>query len=315
MMPASFDALTLRLLRLFETIYRMRNVSHAADALGISQPSVSLSLSRLRQHFDDPLFVRVGSRMEPTPRAEKLVEAVRGILAIANDQFASMPHFDPATANRSFVIHMTDLGETLIVPHLVNYLVHHAPGVSVRVREIGEDSQAMLGEGAVDIILGFLTREGDDLLQRKLFDEKFVGIARAGHPRLAEPVSIEQLQGEGHVAIAIAGTGHSELDHGFEDLRPSGKAALELPGFLAVGAAVAETDLVAIVPSRLAEQLREQGKLQIFNLPRPGPAIQVRQYWHSRFHHDPANRWLRNLLADLFPCSSLAANGLDPKVH
>jgi DNA-binding transcriptional LysR family regulator len=300
MIPDGFDALTLRLLRLFETIYRTRNVSHAADILGVSQPSVSLSLNRLRQHFDDPLFVRVGAKMEPTPRADKLVEAVRHILLIAQDEFVTEASFNPATSTRAFTLHMTDLGETIIVPKLLNYLIGHAPGVRLRVREVGESSQILLGEGSVDLILGFLARESEDLVQRKLFDEMMVGIARADHPRIKGRVTPEQWRSESHVTVSIAGTGHTGIDPGTELQRDGAPAGLELPGFLAIGAAIAETDMVAAVPSRLADQLRGQIAIQQFALPYENPPFQVRQYWHSRFHHDPGNRWMRNLVAELF---------------
>ena len=145
------DTLSLRQLRLFETVYRTRNVSAAAEALHTGQPSVSLSLCRLRRQFADPLFVRVGSRMEPTARAEALIGGVRAILAIAGG-LAEPGAFDPPTSGRRFTLHMTDPAETLLMPPLVKRLARAAPAVRLRVREVGDDSAARLADGEVDLI-------------------------------------------------------------------------------------------------------------------------------------------------------------------
>lgn len=300
MIPESLDPITLRLLRLFETVYRTRNVSHAADQLDVSQPSVSLSLNRLREHFEDPLFVRVGSRMEPTPRAEELIDPIRSILSIANDEFVSKAPFDPAKSDRCFILHMTDLGETLLVPKLIDQLAIRAPGISLKVRNISEDSQAQLANGNADLILGYLSRESDDLFQRKLFDEHFVCLVRLGHPRICGALDREKFRAERHINVAISGTGHLQIEKTFDQERLSSDPMLELPGFLAIGEAVEHTDLIAAVPSRLAQDLVKRRQLQVFSLPFESPEFQVRQYWHARFHHDAGNQWLRQVIVDLF---------------
>ena len=299
MVEHAFDALSLRLLRLFETIYRARNISRAADELHTSQPSVSLSLNRLRQHFDDPLFVRSGARMEPTPRAEELIEGVRSILFIASDHFVGRAPFDPSTSERCFTLHMTGPGETILMPRLVERVARLAPKVRLRVRDVDEHSQSMLLDGRVDVILGYLSREAEDLFQCKLHDEHYVCIARAGHPRIRGSLSLEQFRSEAHIITAIAGTGHTQREPGFGRLKIKGRIALEVSSYFAVGATVAQTDLLAVVPARLGAELATQGNIRRYELPLKSPVFQVRQYWHPRFHNDAGNRWVRNLLIDL----------------
>ena len=299
MIPERLDGVSLRLLRLFEAVYRTRNISRAADELGTAQPSVSLSLGRLRRTFNDPLFVRVGSNMQPTSRAEDLIRAVRDVLQIAGDHFVERAMFDPQTSDRRFVLHMTDPAQTILMPRLIGQVSHLAPRVRLRVREIAEDSQAMLSDGAVDLIVGYLAREAEDLRQSKIHDEHYVCVARVDHPRIGETLSLERFKLESHIVTAIAGTGHTHAELGFGQLRAEANIALEVSSFFAVGVTVAQTDLIAVVPSKLAAQLAAQGHVKTYDLPIAGPTFPVRQYWHGRNHNDAGNQWIRTLLTKM----------------
>lgn len=295
----TLDSISLRLLRLFEAIHRTRSISQAADALRTSQPSVSVSLNRLRQLFGDPLFVRVGSRMEPTPRADELIVGVRSMLVIAGDHFVGRAPFDPARSDRRFTLHMADPGETILMPRLVDRIARLAPEVRLRVRGIGDDSQAMLANGEVDLVIGYLSREAEGLRQRKLHDERYVCIARADHPRIGETLGLERFRSESHIVAAIAGTGHSHVEPGFGQLKIEGTVALELSSYFAVGTTVAQTELIAVVPARLGAELAAQGNIRAFELPVESPVYPVRQYWHPRSDHDAGNRWIRDLVVSL----------------
>ena len=299
MIPERLDAVSLRLLRLFDVVYRTRNISRTADELRTTQPSVSLSLGRLRQTFNDPLFVRVGATMQPTSRAEDLIRAVREVLRIAGDHFVERALFDPETSDRRFVLHMADPAQTILMPRLVGRASHCAPRVRLRVREIAEDSQSVLADGAVDLIVGFLAREADDLRQYKLHNEHYVCIARVDHPRIGAALSLEAFKSEFHIVTAIAGTGHTHVEPGFGRLRAEANIALEVASYFAVGETVAQTDLIAVVPSRLAAQLAAHGRVKSYDLPIASPTFQVRQYWHARNHNDAGNQWLRTLLVNL----------------
>jgi DNA-binding transcriptional LysR family regulator len=298
-MTPSSDGISLRMLRLFDIVYRTRNVSLAAEELQTSQPSVSVSLGRLREHFNDPLFVRVGSSMEPTSRAEELIEGIRSMLAIAKDHFVDRAPFDPATSDRHFTLHMTDPAESILMPQLVRLVTHSASGVRLRVRRIDEDTGSMLAHGQVDLIVGYLGREADDLFQSKLHDEHYVCIARVDHPRVGQTLSLDQFRSEAHIVTAIAGTGHRQAERGFGEMAGGRKIALEVSSYFAVGATVAQTDLIAIVPSRLGARLAARGGVKVHDLPLKSPTFVVRQYWHRRYHDDAGNRWLRNLLSAL----------------
>ncbi len=290
------DAVSLRLLRLFETVFRTRNLSRAADELNSSQPSVSLSLARLRRHFDDALFVRVGATMAPTPRAEELIAGVRLILGVANDYFVGRAPFDPATSDRRFTLHMSDPAEAIVMPRLLERLAVVAPRVRLAVRGIDDASQPALADGKVDLIVGRVAREAEQLAQAKLHDETYVGIARTGHSRIGDRPGLAAFAAEGHVVVVAAGHRHGP---GAGRLPADTRVVLEVSGYLAVGATVARTELVAVVPSRLGAQLAAAGGVRTFVLPVPSPVFPVRLYWHPRFHHDVGNRWLRGVLTGL----------------
>ena len=295
---AALDSISLRLLRLFEIVYRTRSISRAAEELSTTQPSVSLTLGRLRMQLGDPLFVRVGSRMEPTARADELIQGVRMILAIATDRFLGSAAFDPVTSERTFTLHMTDPAETILLPLLVEAIARTAPQVHLRVRDVGEDSQALLAEGRVDLALGHLANVATDLYQQKLHDEHYVCVARAAHPRVQDGLTLEQFSSESHVVVAIAGTGHVH-EPGFGRLKIAARIALEVSSYLAIGPVILRTDLIAVVPSRLASRLAAHDDIASFKLPLESPVFQVRQYWHPRSHRDPGNSWLRSSLAEL----------------
>ena len=295
---AALDSISLRLLRLFEIVYRTRSISRTAEELRTTQPSVSLTLGRLRAQLGDPLFVRVGSRMEPTARADELIEGVRMILSIATDCLLGRAAFDPLTSERTFTLHMTDPAETILLPLLVEAIARAAPKIRLRVRDVGEDSQALLAEGKVDLALGHLANAATDLYQQKLHDEHYVCVARADHPSIQDSLTLQQFSSAGHVVIAIAGTGHV-YEPGFGKFKISMRIVLEVSSYLAIGPVISRTDLIAVVPSRLAARLAAHDGTASYDLPFKSPIFQVRQYWHPRLHRDPGNSWLRSRLAEL----------------
>ena len=290
----ALDSISLRLLRLFDIVYRTRSISRAAEELHTTQPSVSLSLNRLREHFGDQLFVRAGIAMAPTLRAEELIESVRSILSIATDQFLGRASFDPATSGRTFTLHMTDPAEMIVLPLLMKSVACTAPKVILRVSGVRKDSQALLSDGKVDLVIGYLADEAMDLYQLKLHDEHYVCVARKDHPRISGVLSLEQFTSEGHIVTAIPGTGHVHVEPGFGTLKMGAKIALEVSSYFAIGPAILKTDLIAVVPSRLAERLTALGGITSFELPVKSPVFQVRQYWHPRFHNDPGSSWMRS---------------------
>jgi len=289
-----------KLLLLFEAMYRTRSVTRAAEALGQEQPTVSIWLSKLRRHFDDPLFVRTSSGMQPTPRAEAMVEPVQQALSRLRAIGERAPTFDPSTTDRRFHLGMTDASHITMLPRLLAHVRNAAPRVSLDIGYIGTSTPRDLESGAVDLALGFLPALDSGFHQQTLFSQDFVCLVSADHPRIRRTLTLRQFEEEAHVGLSLEGTGHAIVDRIVERKQLRRGESLRLPGFLGLAAIVSTTDLIATVPRQIGETLVRNESLRLFECPIRIPRYAVKQHWHARFHHDPGNRWLRGVCATLF---------------
>ena len=299
MVPAMkrFD---LELLLIFDEIYKTKNVTRAADNLGLPQSTVSLGLGKLREHFNDRLFSRTAKGMEPTPRAENAIEDVRRAIQAVQHALADQPVFDPAGSTREFRICMTDISEIVLVPRLLNYLREHGPGIRVDISKISPDSPAELADGRVDLAVGFMPHLEAGFYQQVLFDQHFVCLVANRHPRIGDKLSLEALRREDHVQVRSSGTGHAIVDKTLAREGIERRVVLQLPSFLGVARIVAQTELLAIVPYRYGASMAGSEDIRMLPVPVDLPSFQVKQHWHERYHADASNRWLRQAIADLF---------------
>ena len=290
----------LNLLVLFDSIYRTRNLTATGAQMGLSQPTVSRGLARLRNAYDDALFVRQQRGVQPTPFADRLAAPLASALAMVRSTI-ERPTFEPATDRRAFCIAMSDVGERYFLPRLLRYVAREAPGVTI---ETILPSQAVLiaglASGDIDLAAGFLPDLGKQVHVQKLFRERYVYIARIGHPVVRGTLRTEQLRTLPHVVPSPAGTGHAgAVEKVLTSPRVRAPIALRVNSFLCAGPVVADTDLIAAIPSRLAALLTESLHLQLIPPPVEMPAFDVLLAWHQRFHRDPALEWLRGVLAEL----------------
>lgn len=290
----------LELLLIFDEIYKTKNVTRAAENLGLPQSTVSLGLGKLREHFNDRLFSRTAKGMEPTPRAENAIEDVRRAIQALQHALADQPVFDPAGSTREFRICMTDISEIVLVPRLLNYLREHGPGIQVDISKISPDSPAELADGTVDLAVGFMPHLEAGFYQQVLFDQHFVCLVSNRHPRVREAVSLEDLERESHVLMRTSGTGHAIVDKVLAAAGIERRVALRLPSFLGVARIVAQTELLAIVPYRYGAAMAGSEDIRMLPVPIELPSFQVKQHWHERYHADASNRWLRQVIAGLF---------------
>ena len=179
----NIERIDLNLLQTFHAVHGARNVSRAAEQLGVSQPTVSHGLRRLRLLYDDPLFVRTQAGMVPTAKADRLAKAVEHALHILDVAIDEAGHFDPAQSGRTFRLHMSDIGETVFLPPLMDALARRAPAVRLDVFQLDDkDIQPALETGRIDLALGYLPVLGDAVQRQFLLHEKYVVVIRAGHP-------------------------------------------------------------------------------------------------------------------------------------
>jgi DNA-binding transcriptional LysR family regulator len=314
--------LDLKLLRLFDSLYNTRSVTRAAEALALSQPTVSIALGRLRQLLNDPLFVRTADGMLPTPRSDALIETVREVLKGLQRLSASATEFSPETATRRFRICMTDASHITLLPRLLSHVRAAAPGITLEASRINEDLAKNLQMGEADLALGYLPWLDTGFYQQTLYSQDWICLVNARHPRLTQPnreVSGEDIgeekgesldgwnlatyKSEAHIGIS-SGTGYQLLDNALSSQGISRQIVLELPGFLGLSAILSTTDLVATLPRGFGETLARAAGLQVLPCPFAIPSFPVKQYWHERYHHDSANHWMRGVCASLFTAST-----------
>lgn len=292
--------LDLNLLVVFHQLLLDRSVSAAADSLGLTQPALSNALKRLRSRLNDELFVRTREGMAPTPYALHLAEPVAQALATLRGALNHPAGFDPASSQRRFVVAMTDIGEIHFLPRLLETLLQRAPGVAVTTLRAHPGLNEQLANGEVDLAVGLLPGLQAGFYQRCLFHHRYVGLCRQGHPLTRGPVTAERYCAHGHVRVVAASTGHEAVETHLNRAGLRRDIRLQIPDFGALGHILQHSDLVATVPQRLASSCLQPFSLATVAVPVALPDIAINLFWHAKYHRDPANQWLRGLMAEVF---------------
>ena len=291
----------LNLLVVFDAVITEGGISRAADRLDLSQPAVSNAMARLRKATGDRLFVRMANGMAPTPYALRIAGPVRHALATIRDSLSDSQGFDAATAERSFVLYLTDLGEAFFLPRLLARLSQVAPGVRIRTLPMPpEAAQEALKSGEVDLAVGNLPDFRTGFYQQRLFREHYVCAVRRDHPAIGERITPRQFAAASHAIVTPAGTGHGVIERKLMEHGLESRIVLRVQNFLVLPSIVATTKLIALVPHSVGSQLSRNNDIKLLPVPISIPTFDVKQCWHERFHGDEGNRWLRQQFAELF---------------
>ncbi len=291
----------LNLLVVLHQLRTQRRVSRVAEQLGLTQPAVSNALARLRGVLGDELFVRTGGGMVPTPFADQLAGPVAEALGLLQAAMNQQRSFDPATSARRFVIGMTDIGEIYFLPRLMQELARKAPGVSVStVHDTTVDLKDEMEAGHVDLAVGLLPQLAAGFVHRHLFRQRYVCAFRAGHALDKRKISLREFCAAEHLVVVSTGTGHGKADELLARAGITRNVKLRVPHFVAVGHLLRDSDLVATLPERLAENVAEPFGLAYVAHPARLPEISINLFWHTRYHRDPASQWLRAVIGRLF---------------
>jgi DNA-binding transcriptional LysR family regulator len=290
----------LKLLAVVTELSRTRSVSQTAENLDLSQSAISMSLAKLRKLFNDPLFVRTSSGMNPTPHAVELI----GLLKNAEDllQTALDLHvvFDPMRSERRFNLYSSDIAQVTLMPRLMQRLKSIAPNVGIELQRLSEGTPKQLETGEADLAVGFILPLGAGFCQQRLFKERFVCVARKDHPRVGDTLNLEEFQNETHLAITTCGTGHGVLEKALEARSIRRRVGLTVPSFLGIASIIATLDYLAVIPEQLARHLARAGNIKVLPLPFSVSSYYIMQHWHERYTQDPASKWLRSVVASLF---------------
>ncbi|WP_457325459.1 LysR family transcriptional regulator [Roseateles sp. P5_E11] len=291
----------LNQLVLFHHLMAERRVSRVAELMELTQPAVSNTLAKLRKQFGDELFVRTPKGMMPTPFAEQLAEPIGYALSMIHSGINQRVEFDPAQVQRAMTIGMTDIGEIVFLPRLMERLSREAPGITLNtVRNTAVNLRDDMEAGRVDLAIGLLPMLKAGFFQRRLFSQRYVCLFRRGHAVEKRKLTLNDFRNAEHLVIVSAGTGHGKVDELIRRAGINRTVRLSVPHFVSVGHILQDSDLVATVPERLAQQLT--GPFNLSYLPHPVklPDIAINVFWHAQAHRAPANQWLRGVICEMF---------------
>lgn len=304
------EKLDLNLLHVFEALMKERNVTAAAAQLGLTQPTLSHALNRMRQTCGDPLFVRTPKGMQPTAYALSIDASISSALDLIRRSLASGSKFDPAHSTRLFRIVMTDIGVATFLPQIVARLRQQAPTIRIDVSVIPIDQyRETLQSGDVDLAIGQMPPIVSGFYQQRLFEDRYVVMAAGDHPRLEEPLTVETYLRESHLRVMLPGRPLSVIDQVLQDMDMQREVSVTVPHYTAVAPLVSTSELLATVPSRIFDAMSRSTKVRRLALPFTAPPIVVRQFWHERNHGDPGLIWLRQLIHALLVVPADAAAG------
>ena len=287
----------LNLFIVFDAIYTEANLTRAGQIVGITQPAVSNALSRLRETFNDPLFVRTAQGMIPTPMAQNIIGPVRNALQLLRVSVQESRIFNPLQANKTFRISMTDLIEAVILPPLFQRLRRQAPAVQIesflaKRRETTKE----LAAGRIDFAVDAPLNTDPQVRHVKLLEDRYVCAMRKGHPLAKDKISLDDYLSLTHIHISSRRSGLGLVDLALGKMGIQRKIALRSQHYLMASQVMQQTDMAMTVP----ESFAHRHGLHAVDLPvNDVPAQETHLYWHESTDQDPANRWMREQLIEL----------------
>lgn len=280
----------LNLVRVFVLLHDTASVTLTAERLCVTQPSVSYALSRLRELFDDRLFVRTRHGMEPTMTARQLYPPLRDALSQLEATIDGSRGFDPAGCTRRFRLALTDLGEMALLPAILKRLHGQAPGMELEVVPLEIDRvEEWLLSGKINAAICSRPIEAQGLARRTVLRDRYVCLGRA-EVLGPEPLTLERFTAARHAVVASS-SGHGLAGEVMRRLGIQRKVSLEVPHFSILPRLLLDSDLLTILPVQIAREFVRDTPLALRELPFPVPEFDVTLYWHARTRHSPAQRW------------------------
>lgn len=301
--PVDLRGVDLNLLVSLRVLLTHRHVTRSAEKLGVTQPAMSASLARSRTLFGDKLLVRGPAGLVLTPRGQQILDQLNQIMEVTEKLIALPEEFTPEICHRTFALMGSDFVEFILLPSLMATLASEGPNLQILYKSPDRRNlEAMLANGELDLVVGYVPDPPKELIRRTLFHEPFVCVARRGHPLLQDqPLKVEHYVELQHVQVLArdATMYGDDIERAIAAIGLVRKVALWQPTFLAVGNVVAQTNLISTVPRRIADYLAKVLPIVVYDPPLALPAPDFTLYWHARSQDDPGHKWLRGKIAAL----------------
>lgn len=289
----------LNLLVVLDALLAERSVTRAGVRVGLSQPAVSNALSRLRGLLGDPLLVRAGAAMQPTPRALELAAPVHHALVTLDRALSPSPSFDPETSSHVFRIAAAGDLELTLLPRLLERLQQTAPGIDISTSPASNQVEDSLRTGAIDLYLGVWFNIPSSLHHHVLRHETFACIARKGHATIRSRLTLKRFTEAGHVLVTPVQQPGNVIETALSDQGLGRRVVFRTPHVLVAPLVVARTDLIATLPRTVATTFADLLPLNVFTPPLDTPGFPVHMVWHPRSHDHAPHRWIRQVIMDL----------------
>jgi len=299
---AIFDKIDLHMIRVLHTVLTESSVSRAALRLGMHQPAVSAALRRLREMTSDPLLVRAGTGMVPTPNGLRMIEPAALMLRSAEVMFADARKFDPLTTQQTFTIAASDYLDPHFLPQVVSDLKSHAPDCSIDLQPLSGDADyhRRLAQGEVDVVIGNWPHPPSELHLGRLFTDEVVCLVGAHHPAVKRGWGIEEWLKADHIAPTPTHPGaRGAIDMHLSTLGLTRHIGARCPHFSLIPTIVASSLLVLTTGRQFCERFVEQLPVKIVPCPVPFPQLVYYQLWHERTHTSHASQWLREMIKNV----------------
>lgn len=298
MSKTNLPNIDLNLLVILDKIYTERSLTIAGKKLFMTQSAVSHALSKLRDHFDDRLFIRQVNKMEPTPLCMTLHQNLSPCLKNIMQSIEDRGEFNPATSKRTFCLGLSDYLCKLLLPIILQELSKQAPDICIRiVQTTYEQRTAMLKSGKLDLFLGCSRDDyGAGIQKEKLFEDREVCIVRQDHSIEGPVMTEKELADSEFVALSLSESGLGFLEDFLYRKGVQRKIKIVVQQETIIPSLVENTDLVGTLAERLAHMYTREKKFRIISLPLQNTTFEVFQHWHSLNDKDPAHQWIRHII-------------------
>ncbi|RNF49318.1 LysR family transcriptional regulator [Marinomonas hwangdonensis] len=291
----------LNLLYVFHVLIEELNVTKAATRLNVSQPAVSRSLSRLRDVFNDPLFIRTSHGLTATAKTQNLAPFLSDTLK-GLESLIQPSEFTPQTSQRRFILSTTDFGTLTVLPKILDQFLQEAPGAILDVKSWNEDMVAELDQTTIDVAVAVLSKEPPvGIRAMRLKSDRMVCLARKGHPDIQQELTLENYLQASHVQVVLGRREYFAVDRELDKMGHKRHVAVHLPNFVPAARVVMDSNLLLTVPRLFAEDMVETvPEMVLHELPFATREFDYSMIWHEKFQHDAAHIWFRGLLRQAF---------------
>jgi len=280
--------LDLNLIRVFVAIYETRSVTQAAERLDVTQPTISYALAKLRKVYADRLFTRGADGLMPTSLAEQLYLRYRDALTSIESTLEQNTAFDPLRSTRRFRLAMSDIGVLYFVPPLLRKFQESAPRIEIDIVQIPDALSEDLSVGRLDMAIGNIPALASPMHSALLFREHYVCLMSTNHPSIGDRMSLQEFSSARHVMVSLPRSGHFLIEEALAERGINRNIVARVPQFTVLPQLLSQSDLLVLLPSRVASLYVVQGGLKA--LPLPLPDFQVQAHWHARHEYSAAHR-------------------------